>query len=280
MFNHINQPLISIITSTYNAAEHLPHLIESIKEQTYKNIEWIVVDGNSIDGTIDILRENEDIISYWISEPDNGVYEAWNKVLPRANGEWIYFIGADDFFWGRDAVERIVDILVTIPKNILIAYAKVMLISNYSNDELDILGRPWEKTKKTFKSISSIPHQGVIHRKVLFEKYGKFNDLFRITGDYEFLLRHLKNNDAFFMDEIITGMRNSGISSQWENATTIMKEIRLAQKINGLRIPRILWATRYVCLMILIFLCKIFGRKNIFRIIDFITPLKLNQRFG
>ena len=84
-------PLITIITATYNAAQYLPRTIKSIREQTYENIEWIIIDGNSTDETIELIQQNEDVIDYWMSEPDAGIYDAWNKGISLARGEWIAF---------------------------------------------------------------------------------------------------------------------------------------------------------------------------------------------
>jgi cellulose synthase/poly-beta-1,6-N-acetylglucosamine synthase-like glycosyltransferase len=93
-----DKPLITIITSTYNAAEYLPRTIKSVREQTYTNIEWIIVDGNSKDNTVELIRQNEDVIDYWVSEPDSGIYDAWNKGVSLANGDWIAFLGAGDSY--------------------------------------------------------------------------------------------------------------------------------------------------------------------------------------
>ncbi|RXF69091.1 glycosyltransferase family 2 protein [Arcticibacter tournemirensis] len=89
-------PLISIITVCLNAVEHIETCINSIANQSYPNIEHIIMDGGSTDGTIDILRKNSDKIAKWISEPDNGIFNAMNKGLKYAKGDWIYFLGADD----------------------------------------------------------------------------------------------------------------------------------------------------------------------------------------
>ena len=91
-----DQPFISIITSTYCAAACLPRVIESIRAQTFDDFEWIVIDGASTDDTVDILRQNEDVIDYWMRESDKGIYDAWNKGLPHVRGTWVLFLGADD----------------------------------------------------------------------------------------------------------------------------------------------------------------------------------------
>lgn len=92
------RPLITIITATYNAAKHLPYTIKSIREQTYKNIEWIVVDGASQDSTVELLKQNEDIVDYWVSEPDRGIADAWNKGLALASGCGVLILNAGDTY--------------------------------------------------------------------------------------------------------------------------------------------------------------------------------------
>ena len=92
----MNQPLISVITVTYNAVSFLEQCIQSVARQQYPNIEHIILDGGSIDGTIQLLEKFDDKITYWKSESDNGIYDAMNKAVKYANGEWILFLGADD----------------------------------------------------------------------------------------------------------------------------------------------------------------------------------------
>ena len=89
-------PLVSIIIAVYNGANTLQDCLDSIKQQTYQNIELIIIDGGSTDATIDVLNEYDAQISYWISEPDDGIYNAWNKGVVQAKGEWICFLGADE----------------------------------------------------------------------------------------------------------------------------------------------------------------------------------------
>jgi glycosyltransferase involved in cell wall biosynthesis len=87
---------VTIITSVFNAVNDLSTTIDSVLCQTYTNIEYIIIDAGSEDGTVDVLREYENKISYWISEHDNGIYDAWNKALKKATGDWILFLGAGD----------------------------------------------------------------------------------------------------------------------------------------------------------------------------------------
>jgi glycosyltransferase involved in cell wall biosynthesis len=244
--SEMGKPLITIITSTYNAAGHLPSLIKSIRQQTYGNIEWIVVDGASTDGTLDILQQNEDVIDHWVSEPDKGIYDAWNKGVRLAHGEWICFLGADDFLWDDQVMACIASQLVMLAQNIRVAYGRVILVAE-DGKNIGPVGEPWEKIKGRLWQAMCLPHQGVMHRRSLFEQYGEFDESFRIAGDYEFLLRELGRADAFFMPNIIVaGMRQGGVSSNPKNSTILLLEARRAQKLHGRRWPGLIWVSALV----------------------------------
>ena len=94
-----SQPLFTIIIAVFNGAKTLQQCIDSVAQQSYPNKQLIIIDGGSTDGTVELLQANDQSISYWVSEPDAGIYNAWNKGLKQANGEWICFLGADDYFY-------------------------------------------------------------------------------------------------------------------------------------------------------------------------------------
>lgn len=99
-------PLISIVTVSYNAVTTIEQTIQAVINQTYKNIEYIIIDGGSTDGTLDIIKKYKDKISYWVSEPDKGIYDAMNKGIKVATGEWINFMNAGDSFYDNKTLER------------------------------------------------------------------------------------------------------------------------------------------------------------------------------
>ncbi|MGZ4970754.1 MAG: glycosyltransferase family 2 protein, partial [Methylobacter sp.] len=161
-------PLISIIIAVFNCAKTLQQCIDSVAQQTYANKELIIIDGGSKDGTVDVLESNGDKLGYWLSEPDNGIYNAWNKGLSQAKGEWICFLGADDFFWDAQVLERMAAQLATVPADIRVAYGQIMLLNN-DGKNLYPIGEPWQGVKERFKQVMSIPHPGLMHRRGLFE---------------------------------------------------------------------------------------------------------------
>ena len=148
-----------------------------------------------------------------------------------------------------------------------------MLLSN-DGEKLYAIGEPWGTVKNRFKQLMSIPHPGAMHRANLFRKYGNFDEAFRIAGDYEFLLRELKSNDAMFMPNLITiGMRQGGVSSDPANAVEAMREIRMAQRMHGQRLPGPIWLTAMVRVYVRLFLWRLFGARAANKVLDFVRRL-------
>ncbi|TRW92193.1 glycosyltransferase family 2 protein [Candidatus Methylobacter oryzae] len=260
-------PLISIIIAVFNGAKTLQHCIDSVAQQTYANKELIIIDGGSKDGTVDLLEANRERIGYWVSEPDRGIYNAWNKGLAQAKGEWMCFFGADDFFWDNQVLERMASQLTTIPSDIRIAYGQIMLLNN-EGEELYPIGEPWQDAKRRFKQVMSIPHPGLMHRRSLFEQHGNFDESFRIGGDYELLLRELKEADALFVPGIIVGMRQGGLSSSPANSIESMWDIRRAQKMHGLYLPGFSWMTAMIRVYLRLILWNVIGEGATRKLID------------
>ena len=230
-------PLITTVVAVFNGKDTLRKCINSVVRQTYPNKELIIIDGGSTDGTVAILEEYRDKFSYWISEPDHGIYNAWNKGLAHARGEWICFLGADDYFWDETVMERIAASLVLLPESIRVAYGLIMLV-DMDGQPPRSRGEPWDQVKELFKKCMCIPHVGTMHRRNLFEQYGKYDETFRIAGDYELLLRELKTADAAFVPDVITvAQQLGGISTKAENFSTMLRETARAQKMHGLHVP-------------------------------------------
>lgn len=227
-------PFFSIITATYNASEYLPTLLKSLRTQTYQNFQLIIADGGSNDGTQELIEQYRDIVAVWFSAPDQGIYDAWNKALPHAQGEWICFLGADDRLWDKFVLAHMAEKLTTLPPDLNLAYGKVMLL-NADGVPLYQVGQPWPEIKERFRQIMNIPHPGLMHRRKLFEVHGNFDSSFRIAGDYEFLLRELKNGEAVFLPDItVAGMTQGGASSLPQNTLLSLLEVRRAQRLHGL----------------------------------------------
>lgn len=235
------QPLITVVVAVYNKQATLQQCLDSVIRQSYANVELIVIDGGSSDGTPDVLSHYSSRMAYCISEPDRGIYHAWNKALAQAHGDWICFLGADDFLWDLQVLARIVGRLEQVPPDINVAYSQVNLLDE-NGDVLYSIGQPWHEVKKGFRQLMCIPHPAVMHRNRLFKKNGTFDESFHIAGDYELLSRELFDHDAVYISDIVfSGMRQGGVSSAPANTLLALREVRAAQRKNGLRWPGAGW---------------------------------------
>ncbi len=235
------RPLLSVLVAAYNSGATLQQCLDSVISQTYGNVELIVIDGGSSDGSVEVLRANSRHIAYCVSEPDRGIYHAWNKALAQAKGEWICFLGSDDYLWDEQVLARVASKLTQVPDDINVAYSQVNLVG-VGGELLYPIGEPWMQLKERFKQLMCIPHPSVLHRRRLFREHGVFDESFRIAGDYELLLRELESRDAFFMPDIVfSAMRQGGISSALGNTLSALREVRAAQRKNGLRWPGRIW---------------------------------------
>ena len=263
-----SSPLITVIVAVFNGAKTLQQCIDSVAHQSYPNKELIIIDGASNDGTVDLLKANNEQIKYWISEPDKGIYSAWNKGLSQAKGDWICFLGADDYFWDAQVLERMAAQLVMITPHIHVAYSQIMLLNN-DGEILYPISEPWAKIKDRFQQVMCIPHQGVMHRRSLFELNGQFDESFRIAGDYELLLRELKKGDAIFIPDLITtGMRQGGISSDPANSLVSLREMRRAQQMHGQRLPSLIWLAAMARVYVRLLLWRILGEGVTRKVLD------------
>ena len=221
-----NKPLITVITSTLNAAKHLPAAIQSIREQNYQNIEYIIIDGASSDGTLDILRANEDVIDYWVSEPDKGIYDAWNKGVKLSRGDWVAFLGADDIYL-EGAMQAYVALINSCSdESLQFVSSQVNLTSG--SKVVRSIGQSWDW--RVFRKYMNVAHVGSLHHKSLFVKFGLFDVTYKICGDYEFLLRPRANLSTIYLNSTTVNMSISGISNSNFN---VFSESARAKVVTG-----------------------------------------------
>jgi glycosyltransferase involved in cell wall biosynthesis len=228
-------PLITVVTAVRNQAKTLPACISSVAGQTYGLREHLVVDGGSTDGTVDILRASTDGPTWWTSAPDDGVYDAWNKALVRARGDWVCFLGADDFLWQPNVLERMAPHLAATEQGVKLVYGRLGLVDSAGHVRA-VWGRPWEQERSRFlRGIMRLPHPGLFHRKALFDALGSFDESYRLAGDYELLLRELKQGSAdHIADVIVAGMRLGGATHQLARRYESLGEVRRARKQHGM----------------------------------------------
>jgi glycosyltransferase involved in cell wall biosynthesis len=197
-------------------------------------VELLVVDGASTDGTVEILRRRADRLAWWVSEFDHGVYDAWNKALPHVRGEWVQFLGADD--WIPDAADwtELGERLRAVTADVRVAYGAVRVVSP-SGIVIAVVGEPWECAGPAFARRMSLPHQGVFHRRGLFAAAGPFDASYRIAGDYELLLRELPARPAWFLGPrpVVANMTVGGLSLHGRYILEHVRENRRAQESHG-----------------------------------------------
>jgi glycosyltransferase involved in cell wall biosynthesis len=206
-----SKPLVSIITVVRNGEKTLEQTVQSVLNQTYANIEYIIIDGGSKDGTLDIVRKYEDKIAYWMSETDNGISDAFNKGIASSTGELVGIINADDWY-SVNAVETIVNYY--LKNSDCIYHAKLQYWDSamnpyyiFSGDDEKILRR------------GTINHPTVFVPRKIYEEIGSFNISFKNAVDYEWLLRaKLRGKRFYFIDQVISDMRLEGKSDKkWLN---------------------------------------------------------------
>lgn len=215
---------VSIITVVYNGAKTIEQTILSVLGQTYKNIEYIIIDGQSTDDTQKIIEKYTDFISVYISEKDNGIYDAMNKGIQKATGEIIGIINSDDWY-DRNAIENIVHFFEKGEADLV--YGKICQI--YSDGQKRIIPRvPLE----TIWYQMAIPHPSVFIKKKIYESFGLFNLNYELSADYDLLLRFYTKRVRFdFLDTVIAYFRTGGRSTLYrrkgfeEHAEISMKYI-------------------------------------------------------
>lgn len=204
----MNFPLVSIITVVYNGGETLLDTINSVANQTYKNIEYIIIDGLSTDNTLDIVKNNSEKITTIISEPDKGLYDAMNKGIAIANGDIVGIINSDDWYEPK-AVEIAVNAFMKNP-NIEIIHGNMNFF--YSNDKFKVL-KPLGGMGRMRLIGMSFFHPTFFVKKSVYDKF-KFDLRFKILSDYDFVMRTIIFGKKYLhVDRVITNMRSGGVSS-------------------------------------------------------------------
>ncbi len=203
------KPLFSIIIATYNSEKYLHRTLDSIISQDFIDYEILIVDGKSKDKTIDIVTGYGNAISVCISEPDDGIYDAWNKGIRNAKGEWIMFLGSDDLLLQGSLSNYAQFVNEQTHSNLQYVSAKVELITE-EGEILRTIGKPWKWS--LFKKYMCVAHVSSIHNFKLYEQYGAYNTNYKITGDYELLLRAKEQLKTGFIDTTLAQMQVGGVS--------------------------------------------------------------------
>lgn len=227
---------VSIITVTYNSEAFLEQTINSIRAQTYPNIEHLIIDGGSTDNTVAIARKYRDRPARVISEKDDGIFDAMNKGISNADGDIIGILNSDDFYSDADVIQRVVDGFAE--KEVEAVYANLYFVDK---DNPDKITRKWKSGKYSHGNFLfgwMPPHPTLFVRRKVYEKYGLFNLDFRTAADYELMLRFIHKHQIRlnYVDEFIVKMRTGGQSTaSISNRLKANIEDRRAWQVNDLK---------------------------------------------
>ena len=225
---------ISIVVAVRNGADTLQGCLDSVFAQDHPGIDLVVIDGASDDGTVEVIEQNASRIDFWESAPDRGIYHAFNKALGHTRGEWIYFLGSDDQIHAPDVLSRMATHLAGAEGRHRIVYGRVNIV-DAEGEVIRTDGRPWSRIRRGLREDMMIPHQATFHHRSLFHDSGGFDETFRLSGDYELLLRELLDNDPAFVDSIVVAdMGAGGLSARLENAVALAIEFHRARRMHGL----------------------------------------------
>jgi len=206
---------ISIITVAYNCKSVLNHCLDSVAAQSYDNIEHIVIDGASTDGTLSLLNSRRNNLAMIVSEPDDGIYDAMNKGIKLAKGDIIGFLNSDDFYASNEVLSRVASVFKDDP-SLELCYSDLTY-----NDQVDTsrVIRYWKSSNfilGTFSKGWCPPHPTFFVRRSMYERYGNFDLSYSIASDIELMMRFLEvhKRNARYIPELWVKMRMGGLSNK------------------------------------------------------------------
>lgn len=270
------KPFFTIITSTLNVIDTIERCVKSVADQTFRDYEHIIVDGASTDGTVEFLNSRRELFTVCISEPDTGIYNAWNKALKYAQGEWILFLGADDILADENVLADVAGFIKENNAESGIVYGDVMMVTkeSYINRRLIRVA-----TSDIGKIVAGeirplLPcHSGIFHHKDLLNKYGPFDESYRICADAKLLLKAFqkKHEQALHLSKTIYKMTLGGVCNSIGTKAT-EENIRL---LNELEIPySLFWAKHnLIKARFKLLIMKILGVRIANKVIDYIRSL-------
>ena len=207
------RPVISVVIGVLNGAELIEKAIDSFSAQTLRDKELVVLDGGSTDGTVEVLRRRSAELAYWRSEPDKGLYDAWNKAIDHCRGAYIGFIGCDDEFADPDALARLARAADQTPPPDLICSINALVDGR--GRFLKAIGAPWDRPG--MRRSMNLAHSCLLHRAELFQTHGGFATDYRVGADYEFFLRLGPETRAAFVEQITMRVGGDGMSHRlWQ----------------------------------------------------------------
>ena len=210
---------ISIITVSFNSVKTIEKTIQSVLAQNYNEKEYIIIDGASTDGTVEIIKKYENQINYWESKPDAGIFEAMNKGIDRCTGDIVAFMNSDDCYYDYDVLAKVAELYEKRKFDILCGSAAL----TYGNETIAI--RKAHKDSKRIWLENIYVHQAMFCPKKLFEEYGNFLTTYKLGGDYEWNLRiHCEGVKFEITDEVYAYYSLAGLSST--NSVQLAEEFK------------------------------------------------------
>ena len=221
-------PKVSVITVCFNAENTLQHTIDSVVRQSYPDIEYIIIDGCSDDGTVKIIKENEQHIAKWLSEPDNGMYDAMNKGIKISTGDLIAFINADD--WYEDGT--VASVVSNYQKNPDVDVIHGNEIRRSADGRILWVRRPNRNYKSLIKGMTMFHPTCFITRRS-YNRWGQYDIRYSLAADYELLLRfYIKGAQICYIDKTLANFRVGGLS--WNKWSLLLYECKIIQTKYGL----------------------------------------------
>jgi len=234
-------PLVSVIIVCLNGRAHLPRAVESVLNQTFSDIELIVMDGASNDGTSDYLRSLHDERLVWRSEPDGGITQAWNKAVALTRGDWLLFLGADDYIWDKEVITKAAPFLRD--SIAALAFGEVFIVAKHNDEVVQSVKFDLAALLAHLSGPNGLglPHQGFFHHRRAFET-GLFDPTFRLSADYEFITRFTAPQDFQSLPiGPVTAFRMGGLStSPWVSVETY-REVTRVYRLRGRSTTRLIW---------------------------------------
>lgn len=233
---------ISIVTINLNNLPGLIKTIQSVFSQDYQNIEYLIIDGGSTDGSVDYIKSNAKRIKYWVSEKDNGIYDGMNKGIRKSNGDYILFLNSGDYFFNSQSLKKLIEAAVDkdiVYGNMIIEKFDGRVVKTYPK----VLSRQYFQT-------DTIPHPCSLIRRELFLKFGFYNTNYKIISDWAFFIDSIVKRKASYayLDTAISVFNLDGISSQPSSYKVIRSEMNIHFKKNYFLYyvyDNIIWKIKY-----------------------------------
>jgi len=245
----VNAPLVTIITVVYNNIKHIRGAIESVLSQDYERIEYVVIDGGSSDGTQEVIQEYHDKIDIYVSEPDEGIYDALNKGIRHSSGDVIGILHSDDLFCDVSVVSDCIAQMRATGAEF--CFSDMVIV----NEELDRIIRYYKASyfnKWMFRIGWLPPHPTVFMHRTLFDQFGLYSIKYKAAGDFEFFVRifYGKQIAYSYLDRVTVMMRSGGTSNSGVSSKLLVaNEIDMALRENNVFSHSLIQIFRYILRM-------------------------------